>query len=136
MINDVDYHYFSGLRRIQQQALPSMSSPVTASAISWSTPGTRVNSLSLAPTSPTVGTCEDLAKFPSESLHSFSFAHQSEDLIHSRQNILKRSIEFMRDKLGWAGSSPMITSAQARLEGDEELVHMMELLQKANLMGS
>jgi protein-serine/threonine kinase len=40
----------------------------------------------------------------------------------------------MRDKLGWAASSPRIASAQARLAGDEELLSMMELLQKANMM--
>lgn len=40
----------------------------------------------------------------------------------------------MRDKLGWAASSPRIASAQARLAGDEELLNMMELLQKANMM--
>ncbi|KAF3917181.1 hypothetical protein ABW20_dc0103732 [Dactylellina cionopaga] len=84
--------------------------------------------------SPTLGACEDLVRFPTESLHSFSFAHQSEDAIHSRQNILKRSIEFMRDRLGWAGQNPMIASAQAKIEGDEEMVKMMELLQKANLL--
>lgn len=50
--------------------------------------------------------------------------------------MLKRSIEFMRDKLGWAASSPRIASAQARLAGDEELLSMMELLQKANMMNS
>ncbi|KAK6406103.1 serine/threonine protein kinase [Elasticomyces elasticus] len=41
----------------------------------------------------------------------------------------------MRDKVGWAATSPRIASAQARLSGDEELLSMMELLQKANLMG-
>ncbi|TKA24419.1 hypothetical protein B0A50_06739 [Salinomyces thailandicus] len=40
----------------------------------------------------------------------------------------------MRDKLGWAASSPRIASAQARLTGDEELLSMIELLQKANMM--
>lgn len=41
----------------------------------------------------------------------------------------------MRDKLGWAASSPRIANAQARLAGDEELLSMMELLQKANMLG-
>lgn len=78
---------------------------------------------------------EDLQRFPSESLHSFSFAHQSEDFLHSRQNILKKSIEFMRDRLGWAASSPALASAQARVSGDAELQSMMELLKKANILG-
>jgi protein-serine/threonine kinase len=78
---------------------------------------------------------EDLQRFPSESLHSFSFAHQSEDFLHSRQNVLKKSIEFMRDRLGWAASSPALASAQARVSGDAELQSMMELLKKANILG-
>lgn len=88
-----------------------------------------------APPGPSSPGLEDLQRFPSESLHSFSFAHQSEDFLHSRQNILKKSIEFMRDRLGWAASSPALASAQARVSGDAELQSMMELLKKANILG-
>lgn len=84
-----------------------------------------------APTSPGV---EDLHRFPSESLHSFSFTHQSEDFLHSRQNILKKSVDFMRDRLGWAASNPGLASAQARLSGDTEVQSMIELLRKANIL--
>lgn len=42
----------------------------------------------------------------------------------------------MRDKLGWAGSSPAIASAQARISGDPELQSMMELLKRANVLGN
>ncbi|KAG0644128.1 hypothetical protein HOY80DRAFT_879012, partial [Tuber brumale] len=132
-IGEGDHLYTSGLRRIRQQT-PLAGTQSFVIPHSMSVPGTRVNSLSIPPTSPTLGFCEDLARFPTESLHSFSFAHQSEDLIHSRQNILKRSIEFMRDKLGWGSQSPMITSAQAKVEGDEEVAKVMELLRKANLV--
>ncbi|KAA8898913.1 hypothetical protein FN846DRAFT_782654 [Sphaerosporella brunnea] len=128
-----DHLYTSGLRRIRQQAsgpqgfmIPSRS-PSTAS--------TRVNSLSFSVSSPSLGSCEDLSRFPSESLHSFSFANQSEDLIHNRQNILKRSIEFMRDKLGWGTRSPLIATAQAKVDGrEEEVESMMELLRKADIV--
>lgn len=41
----------------------------------------------------------------------------------------------MRDKLGWAATSPRIASAQAKLAGDEELLSMMELLHKAHSSG-
>lgn len=135
-IGEGDHLYTSGLRRIRQQVLPppgAQTFVIPNSMQSKSVPGTRVNSISF-PTSPTLGSCEDLARFPTESLHSFSFANQSEDLIHSRQNILKRSIEFMRDKLGWGTQSPMITSAQAKIAGDEEVASIMELLQKAHLL--
>lgn len=78
---------------------------------------------------------EDLSRFPSESLHSFSFAHQSEDLIHNRQNVLKRSIEFMKDRMGWAlSSNAAIASAQARATGDVETQHMLDLLTRAQLV--
>ncbi|TKA63412.1 hypothetical protein B0A49_10417 [Cryomyces minteri] len=53
----------------------------------------------------------------------------------TRQNILKRSIDFMRDKLGWAACSPGIANAQAKLSGDQEVQSMMELLARANLIG-
>lgn len=90
--------------------------------------------LSPGPTSPSF--TEDLSRFPSESLHSFSFAHQSEDFIHNRQNVLKRGLEFMKDKMGWTVSSnAAIASAQARLSGDVETQNMLDLLARAQLVG-
>jgi protein-serine/threonine kinase len=87
--------------------------------------------LQSGPASPVL---EDLHRFPSESLHSFSFARQSEDFLHSRQNILKKSVDFMRDKIGWAGN-PGLASAQARASGDAELQGMLDLLLKAKVLG-
>ncbi|KAI5781673.1 hypothetical protein DFH27DRAFT_488264 [Peziza echinospora] len=131
-----DHLYTSGLRRIRQgtphPTPPSSAHPYANGAMSL--PGSRMGSISLAPTSPSLNSCEDLARFPSESLHSFSFAHQSEDFLHSRQNILKRSLEFMRDKFTWA--SPMVASAHAKVIGDEEVQSMMDLLQRANLINA
>jgi protein-serine/threonine kinase len=49
--------------------------------------------------------------------------------------VLKRSIEFMRDRLGWAATNPGIANAQAKLSGDQEVQSMMELLTRANLIG-
>ncbi|WPG98422.1 Serine/threonine-protein kinase ppk6 [Acrodontium crateriforme] len=131
----------TGLRRIRQQPPPisrNTSSPnLLATSPAASQPGSRKGSLTLTavPQSPVLPFGEDLSRFPTESLHSFSFAHQTGDTIHNRQNVLKRSIEFMREKVSWAATSPRIASAQARLSGDEELLSMMELLQKANMMG-
>ncbi|KAF7510597.1 hypothetical protein GJ744_006209 [Endocarpon pusillum] len=137
----------SGLRRIRRQPpsrAPTMSSSpdsssiapqlLSVSAMPNSATSSRSASLHIMPT-PTFPGVEDLQRFPSESLHSFSFAHQSEDFLHSRQNVLKKSIEFMRDRLGWAASSPALASAQARVSGDAELQSMMELLKKANVLG-
>ncbi|KAF2455736.1 hypothetical protein BDY21DRAFT_386697 [Lineolata rhizophorae] len=135
----------SGLRRIRQQPPPRppgtpgafTAQPSRAGSLNLSLPPTRRPSASLpsGPGSPTLAFSEDLHRFPTESLHSFSFAHQSEDFIHNRQNVLKRSIDFMRDKLGWAASNPAIANAQARLSGDQEVQSMMELLSRANLIG-
>jgi protein-serine/threonine kinase len=41
----------------------------------------------------------------------------------------------MRDRLGWAASSPALVNAQARVSGDAEIQSMMELLKKANILG-
>lgn len=91
--------------------------------------------MSPGPASPSF--TEDLSRFPSESLHSFSFAHQSEDFMHNRQTVLKRSIEFMKDRMGWAVSSnAALASAQARVNGDVETQTMLDLLAKAQLVGA
>jgi protein-serine/threonine kinase len=92
--------------------------------------------LSSGPSSPTLNVTEDLSRFPSESLHSFSFAHQSEEFLHNRQNVLKRSVEFMTQKLGWGTNNAGIASAQARLSGDQEMQGMLELLARAKLVGA
>ena len=88
-----------------------------------------------SPGSPTLNLSEDLSRFPTESLHSFSFAHQSEDILHNRQNVMKRSIDFMRDRLGWAANNPGIINAQAKASGDVEFQSMLELLARANVYG-
>jgi protein-serine/threonine kinase len=141
----------SGLRRIRQHpqaartpGLQTGASTTTTAAnsrsasMNFSIPPTRRTSASLpsGPGSPTLNFSEDLTRFPSESLHSFSFAHQSEEFIHNRQNVLKRSIDFMSNKLGWAGSNPAIAAAQAKLSGDQEVLSVMELLNRAQLIGS
>ncbi|KAI4629467.1 uncharacterized protein J4E87_003731 [Alternaria ethzedia] len=129
----------SGLRRIRQQPGPrQLQTTQRAASLNIATPPVSRHpseSTPTAPASPTFAFGEDLTRFPSESLHSFSFATQSEEFIHNRQNVLKRSIEFMRDRLGWAATNPGIANAQAKLSGDQEVQSMMELLTRANLIG-
>ena len=139
----------SGLRRIRQQPAsrapsrnpshpPSPESSFTfpaRSASMTSGPSSARAFSPCGPTSPTLGLGEDLTRFPSESLHSFSFAHQSEDVLHSRQNLLKRTLDFMRERLGWSTSHPGLITAQAKVSGDSEIQSMMELLARANIMG-
>lgn len=81
---------------------------------------------------------EDLSRFPSESLHSFSFAHQSEDFLHNRQGVLKRSMDFMKDRMGWSMNSSQagLASAQARVSGDVDAQNVLELLAQAQLIGA
>ncbi|KAJ5891379.1 uncharacterized protein N7473_007607 [Penicillium subrubescens] len=137
----------SGLDRIRQQpsrvlTLPNLSSSSLAPMATTSTrptSSTRSSSSSRAHTghmsmSQDFGELEDLHRFPLESLHSFSFAQQSEELLHSRQNILKRSIDFMRDRMGWAASNPAIVNAQANMSGDADLQGMMDLLTRAHVL--
>ena len=89
------------------------------------------------PQSPALtGFAEDLSKFPTESLHSFSFAHQSEDLLHDRQDIIRRTVEFLRDRIGWASQNPGLVNAQAKVSGDVEIQSMIELLAKARVLGN
>jgi protein-serine/threonine kinase len=127
----------SGLRRIRQQPGPRVqtSTQQRAASLNIATPPVSRRPSESAPGSPTFAFGEDLTRFPSESLHSFSFATQSEEFIHNRQNVLKRSIDFMRDRLGWAATNPGIANAQAKLSGDQEVQSMMELLNRANLIG-
>ena len=142
----------SGLHRIRQQQPPSRNPTIPSSNASSRSPSvvalsrtpsltavlshTGTMPLSSGPASPSFS--EDLSRFPSESLHSFSFAHQSEDLIHNRQNVLKRSLEFMKERIGWpmTSSEAGLASAQARVTGDVESQHMLELLARAQLIGA
>lgn len=128
----------SGLRRIRQQPPRQLPTTQRSASLSISTPQVSRHPSDAAPSapeSPTFAFGEDLTRFPSESLHSFSFATQSDEFIQNRQNVLKRSIDFMRDRLGWAATNPGIANAQAKLSGDMEVQSMMELLQRANLIG-
>ncbi|KKZ58452.1 protein-serine/threonine kinase [[Emmonsia] crescens] len=130
----------SGLQRIRQQpqsrghALPNTSNSAFASPTAPpSVSSSRSPSMHFSTGRSTPG-LEDLHRFPSESLHSFSFAQQSEEFLHNRQNILKRSIDFMKDRFGFAASNVHLANAQARLSGDADIQSMMELVSKANLL--
>ncbi|KAH0537800.1 hypothetical protein FGG08_005482 [Glutinoglossum americanum] len=137
----------SGLNRIRQQPSRVQTRPPSSleqsgrsgpspgpASLTVSLPTSRAASVSLGTISPTLNFSEDLHRFPSESLHSFSFAHQTEEAIHSRQNALKRSVDFLRDRLGWGATSPGIAVAQARINGDYEAQKVMELLTRADLI--
>lgn len=143
----------SGLRRIRRPGPPSRQSTIvfdetefiasplqsthtlplpksSATSRSVSRSASTTNFFPGGPTSPVV---EDLHRFPSESLHSFSFARQTEDFLHSRHNILQKSVEFMQDRPAWAINSAL-ANAQARISGDAEIQGMMDLLRRAKVV--
>ncbi|KAG6053852.1 hypothetical protein E4U17_004298 [Claviceps sp. LM77 group G4] len=144
----------TGLRRIRQQHAPSRAPTIPNSNASSRSPSvvalSRSTSItatlagagagnlhqSLNPASPSFS--EDLSRFPSESLHSFSFAHQSEDFIQNRQTALKRSMDFMKDRLGWSlgPTQGSLASVQARVAGDVETQTTLEMLARAQLNGA
>lgn len=143
----------SGLRRIRR--LPSsraptlvlenqLASPLTiqhTSTLPISTASSRSASRSVSrsastsqffvsgPVSPAL---EDLQRFPTESLHSFSFARQSEDFLHSRQAIVQKSIEFVRDHKILRSNLGLV-NAHAKVSGDTELQGVMDLIKRAKL---
>lgn len=135
----------TGLRRIRQPHSRAPSSQPPSPNSSFALPprsasmtlgGTTGRTFTSAgPSSPTLNLGEDLSRFPSESLHSFSFNHQSEDILHNRQNLLNKSMEFLNEKLDWASNNPGLVAAQARVSGDVEVQNMIELLAKANMLG-
>ena len=83
-------------------------------------------------TSPVI---EDLQRFPTESLHSFSFARQSEDFLHSRHAIIQKSLDLVRDFKGLR-TNVGLAHAQAKVNGNEELQGMIDLLRRANVVPS
>ncbi|PHH86847.1 hypothetical protein CDD83_9678 [Cordyceps sp. RAO-2017] len=144
----------SGLRRIRQQHPPSRNPTLPNSNASSRSPSvvalSRSTSMSAVlaspgllpqpgsgpPVSPSFS--EDLSRFPSESLHSFSFAHQSEDFLHNRQTVLKRSMDFIKDRIGWSMTSSQagLASAHARVTGDVEAQNVLDLLAQAQVIGA
>lgn len=134
----------SGLRWIRQQPASRAPSHPSSPSTSYTLPP-RSSSMTVesstsraftgvGPSSPTLNFGEDLSRFPSESLHSFSFAHQSEGALHNRQSVLKRALEFMRDRLGFGVQHPGVMTAQAKVTGDAEVQSMMDLLLRADIL--
>ncbi|KAJ5888238.1 hypothetical protein N7495_008279 [Penicillium taxi] len=135
----------SGLDRIRQNqparvlTLPNLSSSSVAQMSTRPLPSSRSSSSSRAPPghmalTPSFGDLEDLHRFPLESLHSFSFAQQSGELLQNRQNILKRSIDILRDRMGWANNNFGVANSQANIHGDSDMQSMMDLLARSHVL--
>ncbi|KAK2739861.1 hypothetical protein FQN57_006437 [Myotisia sp. PD_48] len=133
----------SGLPRIRQQPTSrALSLPITS--ISCSPSPTLSRSQLHTPSfgrstyfseGATSAGIEDLHRFPSESLHSFSFAKQPEDFLNSRQNVLKRSMGFLKDRLGWEPDEGSVTATQSQPNGDSGIQDVVEALSRTALQG-
>ncbi len=138
----------SGLRRIRQHAPPirgptlpsdpsSRSSFVLPRSVSMTAMLQQPMPFPASNEASSPAFTEDLSRFPSESLHSFSFAHQSSDLLHNNQTAFRRSMEFMKERMSLSASSNAgLASAQARASGDVETQNTLELLARAQLVGA
>lgn len=129
----------TGLTRIRQPiSRPGSSGGIQTRSTSMgnlnshAAPSSTPYSIPSCPPSPTLGFGEDLSRFTSESLHSFSFKNQGDNSLHSRHAVLRRSVDFMRDRQGWATNGLGIVNAQAKVSGDAELQSMVDLLTRAS----
>lgn len=95
-----------------------------------------LTSLHMGPSISSFRSTEDLTRFSAESLHSFSFKNQLDDSAYTRQNVLKRSADLLRDRSIWATGNPHSVNAQARLSGDTEMQGVVELLNQTNSLGT
>lgn len=78
---------------------------------------------------------EDLQRFPTESLHSFSFSHRCDESIHTRHDTSRRSIDFIQGRTDWADDGLGVAHAQARVDSNQDVQSIMELLSRANSLG-
>lgn len=120
-----------GFRSVSSSSATSRSNAYLSSHLNnqrkpanLATPNTSASSFSLQQPPPpassnTLALNEDLVKqFSSESLHSFSYAFISQNSISSRLDILKRSLEFLRDNPSLTNLSHFpSTSSTTALEG-------------------
>src|SRR5205807_8194379 len=89
--NDTTVLPTKGLSRIREDR-PIIPSDIQRSDVASST----------ASTASKVFQHIELSKFSTESFHSYSFVANDATMLESRQNILKRSIDFMKSKIkGW-----------------------------------
>jgi protein-serine/threonine kinase len=103
-----DHTFTSGLRRIRSSQV-SLVSLLDNQALPSQTPTTPTHLTSFSSQHTMLTSTEDLTKFPSESLHSFSFSQPRDPtaILESRQNVLRKSIDYMKDKLhGFAPTTP------------------------------
>ena len=134
-----DTTFTSGLRRIRSSQVS-----LTSLLDGHPTPAQSPSQTTYAPLSVQhnmLTSTEDLTKFPSESLHSFSFSQPRDPtaILESRQNVLRKSIDYMKDILH--GRAPTTPWAQEALSSSPVEMHhiskdedVLQSLKRANLI--
>jgi protein-serine/threonine kinase len=132
-----DTTFTSGLRRIRSSQV-SLASLLDGQPTSSQSPTQSTRPLSLAAPHSMLTSTEDLTKFPSESLHSFSFSQPRDPtaILESRQSVLRKSIDYMKDKLhgvapttSWTDQG--LAASPTEITKDEDI---LASLKRANLI--
>ena len=134
-----DTTFTSGLRRIRSSQV-SLASLLDGQLSSTQSPNQSTH-LPLSTQHNMLTSTEDLAKFPSESLHSFSFSQPRDPaaMLESRQNVLRKSIDYMKDKLhGGAPTTPWakeaLSSSPVEMRSISKDQDVLQSLKLANLI--
>jgi protein-serine/threonine kinase len=138
-----DTTFSSGLRRIRssQVSLSSLLDAQSSSSQQQSSTQSSTHPNPLSTQHNMLTSTEDLTKFPSESLHSFSFSQPRDPtaILESRQNVLRKSIDYMKDKLH--GSAPPTPWAEQALTASPVDIHdlskdedVLQSLKRGNLI--
>jgi protein-serine/threonine kinase len=134
-----DTTFSSGLRRIRSSQV-SLSSLLDAQPTPSLSPAQPTHAVPVAAQHNMLTSKDDLTKFPSESLHSFSFSQPRDPtaILESRQNVLRKSIDYMKDKLHggapttpWAEQTLSSTFDSNTRSKDEDV---LQSLKRANLI--
>lgn len=138
-----DTTFSSGLRRIRssQVSLSSLLDVQPSSSQQQSPTQSTTHASPLTYQHNMLTSTEDLTKFPSESLHSFSFSQPRDPtaILESRQHVLRKSIDYMKDKLyGGAPTTPWteqsLTGSPVDLRTFSQDEDLLQSLKRANLI--
>jgi protein-serine/threonine kinase len=131
-----DTTFTSGLRRIRSSQV-SLASLVDGQQAVSDTSSHSPHPMSIS--QHILTSSEDLTKFPSQSLHSFSFSQPRDPnaILESRQNVLRKSIDYMKDKLyGMTSRKPWTDEQRCALPVDiyDRDKDVLESLKRAKLI--
>lgn len=76
----------------------SNSRGVASAGLDWATRSPSISSTSSSTSNANTTTTQDVLQFPIESSHAYSYAHLSPNSLALRLNVLKRSLEILKDR--------------------------------------